>query len=142
MMAALPPDERQEPITVSFEFFPPKPGEPENSFWRTIAKLEPIHPRFVSVTYGAGGTTRDRTIAVVRRMCRDTSLKPAAHLTCVGAAKDEVNAVVRDYWDAGVRHIVALRGDQPGNVGGKFAPHPRGYRNAAPGARHPRHRRL
>lgn len=130
-MMAPPAEERQEPITVSFEFFPPKQGDAEAAFWRTIAKLEPIQPRFVSVTYGAGGTTRDRTLETVRRMCRDTALKPAAHLTCVGAAKDEVNAVVRDYWAAGVRHIVALRGDPPGGVGGKFQPHPEGYRNAA-----------
>jgi methylenetetrahydrofolate reductase (NADPH) len=126
-----PAEERHEPIAVSFEFFPPKQGDAEAAFWRTIAKLEPIQPHFVSVTYGAGGTTRERTIATVRRLCRDTSLKPAAHLTCVGAAKDEVNAVVRDYWAAGVRHIVALRGDPPGGVGGKFQPHPQGYRNAA-----------
>jgi len=121
----------QEPITVSFEFFPPKPGEAEETFWRTIGKLEPIRPRFVSVTYGAGGTTRDRTLATVSRICRDTTLKPAAHLTCVGASKEEVNAVIRDYWDAGVRHIVALRGDPPGGVGARFTPHPEGYRNAA-----------
>ncbi len=118
-------------LTVSFEFFPPKPGEAEQSFWRTIAKLESIRPHFVSVTYGAGGTTRDRTLETVRRMCGDSALKPAAHLTCVGASKDDVNAVIRDYWEAGVRHIVALRGDPPGGVGNKFVPHPQGYRNAA-----------
>ncbi len=118
-------------LTVSFEFFPPKPGDAEQSFWRTIAKLESIRPHFVSVTYGAGGTTRDRTLETVRRMCGDSGLKPAAHLTCVGASKDDVNAVIRDYWEAGVRHIVALRGDPPGGVGNKFVPHPQGYRNAA-----------
>jgi methylenetetrahydrofolate reductase (NADPH) len=118
-------------ITVSFEVFPPKSGESEAAFWKTIARLETVHPGFVSVTYGAGGTTRDRTLNTVRHIARDTSLKPAAHLTCVGASKDDVNAVIRDYWDAGVRHIVALRGDPPGGIGTKFAPHPHGYRNAA-----------
>ena len=118
-------------LSVSFEFFPPKPGEAESTFWRTIAKLEPVHPSFVSVTYGAGGTTRDRTLATVARIARETSLKPAAHLTCVGASKDEVNAVIRKFRDAGVNHIVALRGDPPGGVGTRFVPHPEGYRNAA-----------
>ncbi len=117
-------------ITVSFEFFPPK-AEGDDSFWRTIAKLETVAPSFVSVTYGAGGTTRDRTLNTVRRIAAKTSLKPAAHLTCVGASKAEVNAVVKDFAQAGVRHIVALRGDPPGGVGTKFAPHPEGYRNAA-----------
>ena len=118
-------------ITVSFEFFPPKPGEAAENFWRTLNKLEAIRPRFVSVTYGAGGTTRDRTLSIVTRILADTSLRPAAHLTCVGASREEVNAVVRDYWNAGIRHIVALRGDPPGGVGARFAPHPEGYRNAA-----------
>ena len=118
-------------ITVSFEFFPPKPGDAEAPFWRTIAKLETVSPSFVSVTYGAGGTTRDRTLNTVRRIASETSLKPMAHLTCVGASKDEVNAVVRDFKDAGVRHILALRGDPPGGVGTRFVPHPQGYRNAA-----------
>ena len=117
-------------ITVSFEFFPPK-NEADESFWRTIAKLETVHPQFVSVTYGAGGTTRDRTLKTVARIAAETSLKPAAHLTCVGASKDEVNDVVRDFHAAGVRHILALRGDPPGGVGTRFAPHPQGYRNAA-----------
>jgi methylenetetrahydrofolate reductase (NADPH) len=125
------PAEADRAITVSFEFFPPKPGEPEAAFWRTIAKLETVHPSFVSVTYGAGGTTRERTLDTVSRIVRDTSLKPAAHLTCVGASKDEVNDVIRDYRAAGVRHIVALRGDPPGGVGTRFVPHPQGYRNAA-----------
>lgn len=117
-------------ITVSFEFFPPK-TEADDSFWRTIAKLETVAPSFVSVTYGAGGTTRDRTLNTVRRIAAETTLKPAAHLTCVGASKAEVNAVVKDFAEAGVRHIVALRGDPPGGVGAKFVPHPEGYRNAA-----------
>ena len=124
-------NEEAAAISVSFEFFPPKPGEAEAVFWRAIAKLETVHPSFVSVTYGAGGTTRDRTLDTVGRICKSTSLKPAAHLTCVGASKDEVNAVIRDYWEAGVRHIVALRGDPPGGVGTRFTPHPQGYRNAA-----------
>ena len=118
-------------LAVSFEFFPPKPGDPGEAFWRTIRKLETVAPRFVSVTYGAGGTTRERTVETVRRIHDDTSLKPVAHLTCVGASRDEVNAVLSDYWAAGVRHILALRGDPPGGVGGRFTPHPQGYRNAA-----------
>lgn len=117
-------------ITVSFEVFPPKSGEAETTFWKTIARLETVHPGFVSVTYGAGGTTRDRTLNTVRHIARDTSLKPAAHLTCVGASKDDVNTVIRDYWAAGVRHIVALRGDPPGGVGAAYAPHPEGYAGA------------
>jgi methylenetetrahydrofolate reductase (NADPH) len=119
------------PLAISFEFFPPKPGEAEETFWQTLKRLETIAPDFVSVTYGAGGTTRDRTLNTVRRIVKETRLKPAAHLTCVGASKDEVNAVIRDNWEAGVRHILALRGDPPGGVGQRFEPHPDGYRNAA-----------
>jgi methylenetetrahydrofolate reductase (NADPH) len=118
-------------ITVSFEFFPPKGGDAEEAFWRTIAKLETVAPQFVSVTYGAGGTTRDRTLATVARIAGSTSLKPAAHLTCVGASKADVNAVIGDFRKAGVGHILALRGDPPGGVGTRFTPHPEGYRNAA-----------
>ena len=118
-------------LAVSFEFFPPKSDEAEAGLWRTLRKLEPIGPRFVSVTYGAGGTTRDRTLATVKRIVDETSLKPAAHLTCVGATKDEVNAVVRDMHMTGVRHILALRGDPPQGVGARFSPHPDGYQNAA-----------
>jgi methylenetetrahydrofolate reductase (NADPH) len=117
-------------ITVSFEFFPPK-NQADDAFWRTIRKLETVKPKFVSVTYGAGGTTRDRTLSTVRRIASETTLKPAAHLTCVGASKAEVNAVINDFRAAGVRHIVALRGDPPGGVGTRFVPHPDGYRNAA-----------
>ncbi|MBC8038632.1 MAG: methylenetetrahydrofolate reductase [NAD(P)H] [Rhizobiales bacterium] len=120
-----------ESIEVSFEFFPPKPGNAELSFWRAIAKLEAVRPHFVSVTYGAGGTTHGRTLDTLARIGRDTALKPAGHLTCVGASKDEVNAVIGDYKKAGVRHIVALRGDPPNGVGTRFVPHPQGYRNAA-----------
>jgi methylenetetrahydrofolate reductase (NADPH) len=118
-------------IAVSFEFFPPKAGEAEVGFWQTLRKLEPMHPKFVSVTYGAGGTTQDRTLETVRRIVAETSLSPAAHLTCVGASQEEVNDVVRKFWEAGVRHILALRGDPPGGVGTRFVPHPQGYRNAA-----------
>jgi methylenetetrahydrofolate reductase (NADPH) len=118
-------------LSVSFEFFPPKAGDAETTFWNTLRKLEPMRPQFVSVTYGAGGTTQDRTLDTVRRIASETTLSPAAHLTCIGASKDEVNAVVRKFWDAGVRHILALRGDPPAGVGTRFAPHPEGYRNAA-----------
>ena len=117
-------------ITVSFEFFPPK-NEADENFWRAIRKLETVHPQFVSVTYGAGGTTRERTLNTVARIAAGTSLKPAAHLTCVGASREEVNAVVRDFHAAGVRHILALRGDPPAGVGSRFVPHPQGYRPAA-----------
>ena len=118
-------------LRISFEFFPPKPGDTGEAFWRAVHKLETVRPHFVSVTYGAGGTTRERTLGAVTQMVRETSLKPAAHLTCVGATRDEVNAVIRDYWAHGIRHIVALRGDPPGGVGLKFTPHPDGYNNAA-----------
>jgi methylenetetrahydrofolate reductase (NADPH) len=118
-------------LKVSFEFFPPKPGEAEETFWRTVKRLESISPDFVSVTYGAGGTTRDRTLNTVKRLADETALKPCAHLTCVGASKDEVNETVRDFHTAGVRHILALRGDPPAGVGKKFEPHPDGYQNAA-----------
>lgn len=119
------------PLRVSFEFFPPKAGDGEDSFWSTVKRLETIGPDFVSVTYGAGGTTQDRTLATLRRITGETSLAAAGHLTCVGKSKDDVNAVIRAYAEAGVKHIVALRGDPPAGVGTKFAPHPQGYRNAA-----------
>jgi methylenetetrahydrofolate reductase (NADPH) len=117
-------------IEVSFEFFPPKTEKMEQNLWESIKTLEPLHPRFVSVTYGAGGSTRERTHATVERILAETPLTPAAHLTCVGATREGVDAVARDYWDAGVRHIVALRGDPP-EPGTKFQPHPGGYRDAA-----------
>jgi methylenetetrahydrofolate reductase (NADPH) len=116
-------------IQVSFEFFPPKTETMEQKLWESIKTLEPLHPRFVSVTYGAGGSTRDRTHATIERILEETDLTPAAHLTCVGAAREEVDEVARSYWDAGVRHIVALRGD-PAEAGSKFKPHPSGYRDA------------
>ncbi len=118
-------------LSVSFEFFPPKGGESDEAFWRSLRKLELVKPSFVSVTYGAGGTTQDRTLDTVRRIANETTLVPAAHLTCVGASKEELNAVIQKFWDSGVRHIVALRGDPPAGVGTRFAPHPQGYRNAA-----------
>ena len=118
-------------LSVSFEFFPPKAGEAEVAFWQSLRRLELLRPDFVSVTYGAGGTTRDRTLNTVSRIVNETGLAPAAHLTCVGASKEEVNAVVRDFWNVGVRHILALRGDPPAGVGTRFSPHPDGYRNAA-----------
>ncbi|HVZ98917.1 MAG TPA: methylenetetrahydrofolate reductase [NAD(P)H] [Caulobacterales bacterium] len=116
---------------VSFEFFPPKTEALEAQLWEAIPKLAPLDPTFVSVTYGAGGTTRDRTHRTVARIVQETALKPAAHLTCVAASRAEVDDVLRGYWEAGVRHIVALRGDPPGGVTAKFEPHPEGYRNAA-----------
>jgi methylenetetrahydrofolate reductase (NADPH) len=119
------------PVTVSFEFFPPKTAAMEAALWAAIRKLEPLGPQFVSVTYGAGGSTRERTHATVSRILTETSLKPAAHLTCVAATKDEVDSVVRAYWAAGVRHNVALRGDPPQGAGGAYVPHPGGYANAA-----------
>src|SRR5215212_2305791 len=115
------------PIKVSFEFFPPKTPEMEATLWSSIQRLAPLNPQFVSVTYGAGGSTRERTHATVSRLVQETHLKPAAHLTCVAATKDEIDDVVRSYWDAGVRHVVALRGDPVGGVGTTYEPHPRGY---------------
>jgi methylenetetrahydrofolate reductase (NADPH) len=120
-----------EPVAVSFEFFPPKTPEMETQLWNAIHRLAPLQPSFVSVTYGAGGSTRGRTHATVKRIVEDTALKPAAHLTCVGAPRAEVDAVVRDYWAAGVRHIVALRGDPVSGIGDRYQPHPGGYLNGA-----------
>jgi methylenetetrahydrofolate reductase (NADPH) len=118
-------------INVSFEFFPPKTDEMERTLWDSIERLSPLRPNFVSVTYGAGGTTRERTHATVKRIIAETPLTPAAHLTCVSATRDEVDDVIRGYAQAGVRHIVALRGDPAGGVGDRYAPHPQGYSNAA-----------
>src|ERR1700722_8362022 len=118
-------------IRVSFEFFPPKTAEMEQSLWEAISRLAPLEPNFVSVTYGAGGSTRERTHTTVKRIIAETMLTPAAHLTCVAATRPEVDAVIEAYARAGVRHIVALRGDPIGGIGERFAPHPGGYRNAA-----------
>lgn len=115
---------------VSFEFFPPSSADAEARLWETVLELAPLAPEFVSVTYGAGGSTRERTHQTVTRLARETSLKPAAHLTCVSASRDEVDATARAYWDAGIRHIVALRGDPPAESGG-YAPHPQGYAYAS-----------
>ena len=114
-------------IRVSFEFFPPKTPEMEATLWASVERLAPLKPNFVSVTYGAGGSTRERTHNTVARIVRETSLRPAAHLTCVAASRAEVNEVVESYWDAGVRHIVALRGDPVAGIGAKYEPHPGGY---------------
>jgi methylenetetrahydrofolate reductase (NADPH) len=114
-------------IEVSFEFFPPKTEEMEATLWASINRLCPLSPSFVSVTYGAGGATRERTHATVARIAKETSVKPAAHLTCVAATRDEVDDVARAYWNAGVDHIVALRGDPQGGLGRTFEPHPQGY---------------
>jgi methylenetetrahydrofolate reductase (NADPH) len=129
-VAALPaPGAGSAPPLLSFEFFPPKTEALETQLWACIRRLEQLRPRFVSVTYGAGGTTQARTHATVARIVQETALTPAAHLTCVGATREEVDAVARQYWDAGIRHIVALRGDAP--PGTTYAPHPGGYAYAA-----------
>jgi methylenetetrahydrofolate reductase (NADPH) len=117
-------------VNVSFEFFPPKTPEMEESLWTAIRRLEPLAPSFVSVTYGAGGSTRDRTHRTVKRIVDETTLKPAAHLTCVEASREEADEVAQGYWDAGIRHIVALRGDPPTGFGGAYAPRADGYANA------------
>ena len=127
--AALPaPNEAVVPA-LSFEFFPPKTDILEAQLWSCVRRLERLRPRFVSVTYGAGGTTQARTHATVTRLVKETALTPAAHLTCVGATRGEVDDVAREYWDAGVRHIVALRGDSP--PGQDYVPHPDGYAYAS-----------
>lgn len=115
---------------VSFEFFPPKTEKMEKQLWESIETLSPLAPRFVSVTYGAGGSTRERTHNTVARIAKDTQIPAAAHLTCVAASKAEIAEVADAYWQAGVRHIVALRGD-PQEAGAQFVPHPDGYQSAA-----------
>lgn len=112
-------------LNISFEFFPPKTDKMAETMWQSIKRLEPLSPRFVSVTYGAGGTTRERTHQTVQRINAETTLSAAAHLTCVGATREEVNSVAQDYWQSGVRHIVALRGDPPD--GNCYSPYPGGY---------------
>src|SRR5512136_381738 len=116
---------------ISFEFFPPKTEEMEKSLWETIKRLAPLAPKFVSVTYGAGGSTRERTHSTIARILAETRLTPAAHLTCVGAARGEIDDIVDLYHDIGVRHIVALRGDPAGGIGTAYAPHPQGYKTSA-----------
>jgi len=117
-------------IAVSFEFFPPRTEAMADTLWDSVQTLAPLQPRFVSVTYGAGGSTRERTHATVERIVRETSLTAAAHLTCVGATREEIDEVARGYWDVGVRHLVALRGDPP-QPGTPYSAHPGGYANAA-----------
>jgi methylenetetrahydrofolate reductase (NADPH) len=124
-------DYELEKLQLSFEFFPPKTDKMEERFWAAMDKLAPMSPRFVSVTYGAGGTTRDRTTKIVSRIEKDTGVNAAAHLTCVGASKEEVADVIRGYQDASISRIVALRGDPPEGVGKPFVAHPEGYNNAA-----------
>ena len=128
LFADLPGD-----IEVSFEFFPPKTEKMAETLWNSVQTLAPLKPRFVSVTYGAGGTTRERTHATVSRIAKETAIPAAAHLTCVDASRDEIATVADAYWAAGIRHIVALRGDPPLRDGQfqRFVPHPDGYRDAA-----------
>lgn len=132
-MSAGLPDPRGEPapggtaeVSVSFEFFPPNDAEMERTLWASVQRLAPLRPRFVSVTYGADGSTRERTHNVVMRILRETTLTPAPHLTCIGAPREEILAIAREYRAAGVRHIVALRGDAPAGQGG-YRPHPGGF---------------
>jgi methylenetetrahydrofolate reductase (NADPH) len=113
--------------SVSFEFFPPKSPEMEAKLWDSVKRLEPVKPSYVSVTYGAGGSTRERTHGIVKKMAEETALNPAGHITCVAATKDEIDQVLRDYWSSGVKRIVALRGDPTAGIGTKYAPHPGGY---------------
>ncbi len=133
MQAALRPSRfiRSDRLSVSFEFFPPKDEAMEKILWGSIERLAPLAPNFVSVTYGAGGSTRERTHATVKRILAETPLMPAAHLTCVAATREEIDEVVRGYYAAGVRHIVALRGDSVDGPGTRYKPHPGGYENAA-----------
>src|SRR6218665_2599737 len=123
--------DKRPDLQISFEFFPPKTDLMEEKFWETVHKLAPLKPRFVSVTYGAGGSTRERTLRMVSRIKADTGVDAAAHLTCVGATRDEVDAVVRGYKEAGINRIVALRGDPAEGIGQPFVPHPEGYKDAA-----------
>jgi methylenetetrahydrofolate reductase (NADPH) len=113
------------PKSVSFEFFPPKDAVAEMSLWEAVNSLSPLNPEFVSVTYGAGGSTRERTHNTIKRLLNETKMRPAAHLTCVGALRAEIDAVANDYWNSGVRHIVALRGDMPNDA--PYVPHQQGY---------------
>ena len=117
-------------LKLSFEFFPPKTPEAENKLWEVIKTLEVLNPSFVSVTYGAGGSTREKTHEIVTRISKETSLKPAAHLTCVNATKEEINEIAKQYWDSGIKHLVALRGDPP-NFQDLYTPYAGGYEYAA-----------
>lgn len=117
--------------TVSFEFFPPKTPDMEAKLWDSVKRLEPLSPSYVSVTYGAGGSTRTRTHGIVKRMAEETKLNPAGHITCVAATKGEIDQVLKDYWEAGVKRVVALRGDPTAGIGAKYEPHPGGYAYAS-----------
>jgi len=119
------------PITASFEFFPPKSEKMAENLWATVERLAPLQPEFVSVTYGAGGSTRERTHKTVDRILNEARLDTAAHLTCVAATKTEIDGIVQDYWNMGVRRIVALRGDPVEGIGARYAPHPEGYAYAS-----------
>lgn len=119
------------PISASFEFFPPKSDKMAENLWGTVKRLEALSPSFVSVTYGAGGSTRERTHKTVERILTETGLSPAAHLTCVGASREEIDAIVRDYWEIGVRNLVALRGDPQDGIGSRYVPHDGGYAYAS-----------
>ena len=125
------PARKPSKLVVSFEFSPPRTDAMAETLWNSIERLAPLQPAFMSVTYGAGGSTRQRTHETVVRIKRETGIEPAAHLTCGAATSGEIDDVARAYWDAGIRHIVALRGDPPRESGGKYVAHPGGYPNAA-----------
>lgn len=116
---------------VSFEFFPPKTPEAEASLWKTVERLAPLNPEFVSITYGADGSTRERTHQVIESLLTKTNLKPVPHLTCVGAPQEEIDSIADEYWNMGVRQIVALRGDPEGGAEADYVPHPHGYAYAS-----------
>ena len=130
LLASIPARLAREAPSISFEFFPPKDDDSEAALWLAIRRLERVRPAFVSVTYGAGGTTQDRTVRVTGRIADETSLTPLAHLTCVGASVRQVRQVVGSYAASGIRNILALRGDPPGNVRGEWAAHPEGLNHA------------
>jgi len=125
------PARARQSLDVSFEFSPPRTEAMAQQLWQAVNRLAPLRPAFFSVTYGAGGSTRQRTHETVVRMKQETDIEPAAHLTCVAASRGEIDDVARAYWDSGIRHVVALRGDPPKDSGGKYQPHPDGYANAA-----------
>ena len=134
LSAAMPtrefPARRPSKLVVSFEFSPPRTEAMAQTLWSSVERLAPLRPAFMSVTYGAGGSTRQRTHEIVVRIKRETGIEPAAHLTCVAATRSEIDEVARAYWAAGIRHIVALRGDPPPEMGGRYQAHPGGYANA------------